>query len=171
MMKVHNLILLDVFAPPAPAGGGYADDCKNMTLVNVESQVGLRAYCASSSGGPQCSILPLDLCYGTNEAKVIPQNMGNFSKRCYPTHSELNGTILRSGCHRSSYRKGPLTWTELDTNELIFADGGMLKCFNNRATTPQDCGQRPVGSGNKSKHLHIALIVFVSVLGSALVSW
>lgn len=59
------------------ADGGYSLNCRNMSLVNLnQKHLGLRAYCDTTTGTPQCSILDLDLCYRTkgNDLKLDPMD-------------------------------------------------------------------------------------------------
>ncbi|KAI1204742.1 uncharacterized protein F4807DRAFT_471795 [Annulohypoxylon truncatum] len=170
-MKFLNFIILGSLATFTSADGGYASHCKNMTLVNENNQAGLRAYCEGSSGGSQCSILPLNLCYSSDAGIVKPQDRGDLSKRCPPKRAKLNSTILSSGCHKWGSRKTHLMWTDVDTNELIISENGILKCFGNRALTPPDCEQRPAGSGTEGNDVPIVLVAFLCILLPAIMLW
>ncbi|KAI1453773.1 hypothetical protein F4805DRAFT_442446 [Annulohypoxylon moriforme] len=167
-MKFLNSVFLIAFARLASAGGGYANNCKNMTLVSEDNGAGLRAYCSRGSYTPQCSILSLDQCYGSKDGVVVAQDKGAFSNWCPPRDCELNGTVLKSGCHVHMPRKGPLTWSDVDTNDLIVSDNGILRCFDHWGSTLPGCEERPVGSGTEGKYAPIALIGCLYILASSL---
>lgn len=73
-MKASCFILAGVFACHAIADGGYAKNCRNMTLVDLDDpHVGLKASCKVGNKD-QCSILDLWQCYGTDNGILKPQD-------------------------------------------------------------------------------------------------
>ncbi|KAI0886973.1 uncharacterized protein GGS22DRAFT_187053 [Annulohypoxylon maeteangense] len=170
-MKFFSFILLGAFTSLASADGGYANYCRNATLVKVGNEAGLRAYCATASGDTQCSILSLDKCYGSDVGRMKPKDNGNLSKRCPFNFSELDGTTLKSRCYRTPLKKGSLVWTSADTNVLVAADDGVLKCFNHRATTPPNCKERPVLSGTEPIGMPMSFVYCLYLLFFAFFMW
>ncbi|KAI1378091.1 hypothetical protein F4677DRAFT_458794 [Hypoxylon crocopeplum] len=146
-MKVLQLILLGVFAYRVNADGGYANDCKNLTAVSISDSFALRAYCPATSGTPQCSILDLNDCYGTNDGTLVERSGGQFHNRCYARDCSLNGTELECRCATRPKHNGLRNFT-IDTNDLVINDHGTLRCFDHGASTPSDCAERPVYSGS-----------------------
>ncbi|KAI8961487.1 hypothetical protein F5Y11DRAFT_366714 [Daldinia sp. FL1419] len=138
-MKAISVITACAFACHAVATGGYAKDCQNLTLVDMDnSHVGLRASCKVANK-VQCSVLDLWQCYGLDDGVLKPQDKGDLL-RCRSCLL-MNNTILECQCR--AHRGGSHHPTSIDTNDLIINDGGVLKCFDNRATTPSDCAQKP----------------------------
>ncbi|KAI6083050.1 hypothetical protein F4821DRAFT_245541 [Hypoxylon rubiginosum] len=141
------------------ADGGYSLNCRNMSLVNLnQKHLGLRAYCDTTTGTPQCSILDLDLCYRTkgNDLKLDPMDNGKLSSNCSMDTCSLGGggysaTQLHCRC-RHDTRRHKHSPSSTDTNALMSNDNGFLKCFDNNATFESDCTQKPAvrrGSGNR----------------------
>ncbi|KAI0892357.1 hypothetical protein F4806DRAFT_500041 [Annulohypoxylon nitens] len=154
-MKFLNLALLCFCAYLVSADGGYAGHCKNITLVKLADELGLRAYCEASSGASQCNILSLDRCYGSDMGLIKSMDNGSMSKRCPLDRPHLNGTVLNTECHKFGSRKSAYVNTSIDTNQLIISDNGILGCFENRATTPHDCAQRTMSSSTDISRIPI----------------
>ncbi|KAI1643662.1 uncharacterized protein F4817DRAFT_319545 [Daldinia loculata] len=162
-MKASCFILAGVFACHAIADGGYAKNCRNMTLVDLDDpHVGLKASCKVGNKD-QCSILDLWQCYGTDNGILKPQDKGNLP-RC--RSCKLDGTVLECECRTD--RKGRHHTSSVDTNDLIVNDNGVLKCFGNRATTPDNCAQKQ-SSGCGSNRSLVTLGYALSFCGLALI--
>lgn len=72
-MNLHFLIIVSILALRSNAGGGYAANCNNISLVDTNGHTGLRAQCASTTGtDPQCSILDLNACYTYDNHDITP---------------------------------------------------------------------------------------------------
>ncbi|KAI0849401.1 hypothetical protein F5Y00DRAFT_269385 [Daldinia vernicosa] len=163
-MKASCLILAGTFTCHAVADGGYAKNCQNMMLVDLDnSHVGLKASCKAGNKD-QCSILNLWQCYGTdNNGALKPQERG-AAPRC--RSCKLNGTVLQCDCRDRS--QGRYHISSVDTNNLIVNDNGVLKCFGNKAITPDDCASKR-SSGYGSNLSLVTLGYALSFCGLALI--
>ncbi|XXH01727.1 hypothetical protein Hte_008088 [Hypoxylon texense] len=160
--------LLTALAVVVATDGGYISNCRNVSIVNLDSNhIGLRAYCDADTSAPRCSIMDLDLCYGTTGEylKLEARDNGMLSRNCttdscvLQTDTPAHITVLSCRCRNRSKESR----STKETNDIISNNNGTLKCFENLGTTPPDCAQIATKSGSRAKYLPSWIFVYIFI--------
>ncbi|KAI1340780.1 Cyanovirin-N [Xylariaceae sp. FL0016] len=88
----------------------------------------LSTICVGSQG-PVCTKLDLGRCYMNKNGHLMAVQNGGFDRSCTGCHlTGINMTVLACDCKMFG-KDAPFQHTEVETEDLVQADDGMLTCW------------------------------------------
>ncbi|KAK4184404.1 hypothetical protein QBC35DRAFT_58566 [Podospora australis] len=125
-MKLTTIFTVGLVALAETASAGFIDSCNSDWYWDRNFMI---ANCRKTDGTIRRTRQDMNLCVGTVNGVLVPQNTGNaFVAACGPG-TKVAPTSVQAQCQRNVPGLSPFVTTTLNLNTFVENNNGFLHCF------------------------------------------